>query len=58
MRGHMEEDRTRVDDGTMDQQVSDLKQLKARKRQEQREKRSSLTWKLKHPIQWLRGSDT
>jgi hypothetical protein len=55
MRGRMNEDRTRVDDGTMDEQVGHLKQLKARKRAEEQEKRSSLGWKLRHPIQWLRG---
>lgn len=55
MRGRMEDDRTRVDQGTMDEQVGHLKQLKERKRAEREEKRSSLGWKLKHPIQWLRG---
>lgn len=58
MRGRMDEDRTRVDQGTMDEQVGHLKQLKQRKRAEERDKRSSLGWKLTHPIRWLRGPDS
>jgi hypothetical protein len=54
MRGRMDEDRSRVDQGTMDEQVGHLKQLKAKKRREEQRKRQSLSWKLRHPLQWLR----
>lgn len=55
MRGRMEEDRTRVDPGTVDDQVGHLKQLKQQKREEERQKRQSWSWRLRHPIQWIRG---
>lgn len=55
LQGRMDEDRTRVDPGTVDEQVGHLKQLKQRKRAEERERRNSWWWRLRHPIKWLRG---
>lgn len=42
-------------DADVDDQVAYLKQLQARKAEQQRAERDSWSWKLLHPIQWLRG---
>lgn len=40
---------------TLEQQVGDLKALRAKKRQKREQRRQSWSWRLRHPIKWLRG---
>lgn len=40
---------------TLEDQVGDLKALRQRKRRKREQRRQSWGWRLRHPIQWLRG---
>lgn len=46
---------TTTERDTLESQVGDLKALRQKKRKQQQLKRQSWAWRLKHPIQWLRG---
>lgn len=54
LQGRMDDDRSRVD-SDVHEQVGDLAELQRRKREQRRERRQSWSWRLRHPIRWLRG---
>ncbi len=46
---------TRTDSDDLASQVGDLKALREKKRRQQELQRQTWGWRLRHPIQWLRG---
>lgn len=45
----------RAEKDTLEDQVGDLKKLRARKRKQREKKRQSWSWRLRHPFKWIFG---